>query len=160
MLPLQTVGVKGFPIELDLLLLEGCLDYPLSISEAQAVCKNTSAIHYLGFNTQVLRSNCISLSLDSKKQGLLWDLDRASVGPHWFSRATARVSSAEELLFEVEVQELGFPLWDLILGQSRKFRTQGGTFPVRGLIGRELKPGESLFSDRDHFPEVKIAKQE
>lgn len=39
MLPLQTVGVKGFPIELDLLLLEGCLDYPLSISEAQAVCK-------------------------------------------------------------------------------------------------------------------------
>lgn len=39
MLPLQAVGIKGFPIELDLLLLEGCLDYPLSISEAQAVCK-------------------------------------------------------------------------------------------------------------------------
>lgn len=36
---MQTVGVKGFPFELDLLLLEGCLDYPLSISEAQAVCK-------------------------------------------------------------------------------------------------------------------------
>lgn len=36
---MQTVGVKGFPIKLDLLLLEGCLDYPLSISEAQAVCK-------------------------------------------------------------------------------------------------------------------------
>lgn len=37
MLLLQTVGVKGFQIELDSLLLEGCLDYPLSISEAQAV---------------------------------------------------------------------------------------------------------------------------
>lgn len=46
------------------------------------------------------------------------------------------------------------------MGQSRKFRTQGGAFSVRGLIGTELKPGDSLFSDRDHFSEVKIAKQE
>lgn len=36
---LQTVGVKGLRIQLDSLLLEVCLDYPLSINEAQAMCK-------------------------------------------------------------------------------------------------------------------------
>lgn len=65
---MQTVGVKGFPIELDLLLLEGCLDYPLSISEAQVVCKKTLMPFIIWDSTP---RYCVSLSLDSKKQGLL-----------------------------------------------------------------------------------------
>lgn len=71
MLPLQTVGVKGFQIELDL-LLEGCLDYPLSISEAQAVCKTLLPFIIWDSTPRYCEATALaSANADSKKQGLL-----------------------------------------------------------------------------------------